>query len=190
MLLHVLINAFRMVPTLKVSLHVYGVVQNSANAAYRKEVLALASGDPRISFREPIEPREVVPRLREYDFLAVPSQWIETGPLVVLEAFAAGVPVIGWKLGGITEIVRHGVDGLLIEPGPIRRWAETLRRVAEDANLRARLKAGVRPPRPSAEVAHEMLALYDTLVASSPTRQTVTPPNHRRFRSMLGEIDQ
>lgn len=171
--LHVLIHAFRMVPTLKISLHVYGVVQSSAHAAYRKEMLTLANEDPRISFREPIGSQEVVPRLRQYDFLAVPSQWIESGPMVVLEAFAAGVPVIGWKLGGIAEIVRHGVDGLLIEPGPIVRWAETLRCLAEDAKLRAQLKSGVRPPRSSVEVAREMLALYDTLLPSSPTRQTV-----------------
>src|SRR6202030_4733449 len=108
---------------------------------------ALASGDPRISFREPIAPQEVVPRLRQYDFLAVPSEWLETGPLVALEAFAAGIPVIGWKRGGLNEIVQHGVNGLLIETDSIARWVEALQRVAGDANLRAQLTAGVRPPR-------------------------------------------
>ena len=67
--------------------------------------------------------------------------------MVVLEAFAAGIPVIGWKLGGIAEIVRPGVDGLLIEPGSIVGWAEALRRVADDPELRGQLKAGV-PPAP------------------------------------------
>jgi glycosyltransferase involved in cell wall biosynthesis len=94
--LHVLIDAFRMVPTLKVSLDVYGIVQSSANAAYLKEMIERASGDRRISFRGAIGSRDVVARLRQYDFSAVPSQWIESGPMVVLEAFAAGVPVIGW----------------------------------------------------------------------------------------------
>jgi glycosyltransferase involved in cell wall biosynthesis len=164
--LHVLINALRTVPTLKLSLHVYGVVQSSANAAYRKKMLALASGDPRIAFQEPMRPGEVVARLRHYDFLAVPSQWLETGPLVALEAFAAGIPVIGWNIGGVSETVRHGVDGLLIEPGPIARWAETLRCVTEDARLRAQLKAGVRPPRSSVDVARDMLALYNSILRS------------------------
>ncbi len=168
--LHVLIKAFKMTPTLKATLDVYGVVQGPANAAYQKEMLALADGDPRISFLEPIAPQQVVPCLRGYDFLAVPSQWLETGPLVALEAFAAGIPVIGWKLGGINEIVQHGVNGLLIEPDSVERWAETLRRVAKDADLRAQLKAGVRPPRTSVEVAREMLALYDSLLESRPAR--------------------
>ncbi len=169
---HVLINALRMIPKLKIKLDIYGVVQSPANAAYQKEMVTLSQGDSRISFLEPIASREVVPRLRQYDFLAIPSQWIETGPLVALEALAAGIPVIGWKLGGINEIVQHGVNGLLIEPDSVVRWAETLRRVAEDAELRAQLKAGVRPPRTSLDVAQEMLALYQSLLESSPAPQT------------------
>jgi glycosyltransferase involved in cell wall biosynthesis len=162
--LHVVLEALRMAPSLKARLDVYGVVQNLANAAYQNEMLRQASRDPRISFCGPMAPAEVVPRLRQYDFLVVPSQWIETGPMVVLEAFAAGVPVIGWKLGGITEIVRDGIDGLLIEPGSFVRWTETLQRVAQDAKLRAQLKAGVRPPRTSIAVAREMLALYESFL--------------------------
>jgi glycosyltransferase involved in cell wall biosynthesis len=164
--LHVLINAFRMVSTLKVSLHVYGIVQSSANAAYQKEMFGLAGGDSRISFRDPIGSRDVVSVLRHYDFLAVPSLWMETGPMVVLEAFAAGIPVIGANLGGIAEIVRDGVDGLLVEYDSAARWAEILRRVSGDAEQRAQLKAGVRPPRTSVQVAREMLGLYHTLVGT------------------------
>jgi glycosyltransferase involved in cell wall biosynthesis len=167
--LHVVINAFKMAPTVKARLDVYGIVQGPASAAYRKEMLALASGDPRISFCDPLAPDEVVPSLRAYDFLAIPSEWLETGPLVALEAFAAGIPVIGWKRGGLNEIVQHGINGLLIEPDSIARWAETLRRVAEDANLRAQLKAGVRPPRTGGEVAREMLALYESLLTRKST---------------------
>jgi glycosyltransferase involved in cell wall biosynthesis len=167
--LHVLIKAFKMAPTLKATLDVYGVVQGPASAAYQKEMQALASGDPRISFRDPLAPQEVVPRLRQYDFLAIPSEWLETGPLVALEAFAAGIPVIGWKRGGLSEIVQHGINGLLIEPGAVVRWAETLQRVAEDANLRAQLKAGVRPPRNGVEVAREMLTLYESLLSRKST---------------------
>jgi glycosyltransferase involved in cell wall biosynthesis len=164
--IHILIDALKLIPTLKISLHVYGVVQNTANAAYREKMLALSYGDPRIAFQDPLRPGEIVPRLRQYDFLVIPSQWIETGPLVALEAFAAGIPVIGWDIGGISETVRHGVDGCLIEPGPIERWAEALRCVTEDAKLRAQLKAGVRPPRSSVDVAGEMLTLYNSLLPS------------------------
>ncbi len=172
--LHVLIKAFKMAPTLKATLDVYGVVQGPVSAAYQKEMWALADGDPRISFQDPLPPQDVVPRLRQYDSLAIPSEWLETGPLVALEAFAAGIPVIGWKRGGLNEIVQHGVNGLLIEPGTVVGWIETLRRVAEDANLRAQLKDGVRPPRTSVEVAREMLTLYESLL----TRESVPRAEH------------
>ena len=91
--------------------------------------------------------------------------------LVALEAFAAGIPVIGWKLGGINEIVQDGVNGILIQPDSVVHWVETLQRVAEDAKLRAHLKDGVRPPRTSVEVAREMSALYELLLRSRPAHQ-------------------
>ena len=97
--------------------------------------------------------------LAQHDVLAVPSQCLETGPLVVLEAFAAGTPVIGANLGGIAELVTDGVDGLLVEPAA---WATTLQRCATDRDLLPRLRAGIRPPRTMATVADEMLALYET----------------------------
>jgi glycosyltransferase involved in cell wall biosynthesis len=162
--LHVLIEAFLAAPTMQVQLDVYGIAQSPANVAYQKKMQSLANGDSRIAFRGPIPTGETVPRLREYDFLAVPSQTLETGPLVVLEAFAAGIPVIGLDLGGIAELVEQGVNGLLLETNSVAIWAEVLQQVANDADLRARLKAGVRPPRSSIEVARDMQAIYRTLL--------------------------
>ena len=165
--LGVLIQALRIVPALNVNLDVYGVVQGASGAAYMADMRALAADDPRVKFCGPLPSQAVIGRLREYDFLAVPSQWMETGPLVVLEAFAAGIPVIGWNLGGTSEIVRDGVDGLLITPGPkpAEEWAEALQLVSGNVNLRDRLKAGVRPPRSSKDVAGEMLSLYGSVLA-------------------------
>jgi glycosyltransferase involved in cell wall biosynthesis len=160
--LHVLISALKMNPDLKIKLDVFGIVQNESQLAYREELAALIGADTRISFHDPLPSSNVVERLRHYDFLAVPSQWIETGPLVVLEAFAAGIPVIGWNIGGVGELVRHEVDGLLIAPGSdgVIQWGETLRRVSENPQVRARLKAGVRPPRKSMKAALEMREMY------------------------------
>ena len=43
--------------------------------------------------------------MQNYDLAVVPSLWMETGPLTILEAFAAGIPVAGTNLGGIKEIL-------------------------------------------------------------------------------------
>jgi glycosyltransferase involved in cell wall biosynthesis len=49
--------------------------------------------------------------------LVIPSLWYENQPMVILEAFAAGVPVIGSCIGGIPELVTHKERGLLVETG-------------------------------------------------------------------------
>lgn len=158
--IHVLIDTLLALPELRLSLDIFGAPQSDANLAYRGTLLRRAAGDARIAFKGPLPPNEVQQRLKDYDFLAVPSQWMETGPLVVLEAFAAGIPVIGWRIGGIADLVRDEVNGLLIEPPDAARWRDLFQRIATDPALRQRLKAGVSPPRRSIDVAHDMLALY------------------------------
>ncbi|MBN1299753.1 MAG: glycosyltransferase family 4 protein [Melioribacteraceae bacterium] len=49
-------------------------------------------------------------------FLILPSECYESNPMVILEAFSLGTPVIGSNLGGIAEIVKEGVNGFLFEP--------------------------------------------------------------------------
>lgn len=174
--IHVVVDAFRKEPALHARLDIYGVVQSENNERYRKKMQALAGNDPRIRFCNPVSSEKVVPTLRDYDVLAVPSQWLETGPLVALEAFTAGIPVIGWNIGGIAEIVQHQINGLLVEPSASGAWRKALRRLAEDPVLLANLKEGVRMPRSSGQVAHEMLHLYNSLLQpKSPAQSAISP---------------
>ncbi len=157
---HVILEAMAALPEAKIHLDVYGILQGPSD--YLKKLRQLAGNDARIAFHDPIAQSEVIDRLRHYDFLAIPSQWMETGPLVALEAFAAGVPVLGWDMGGVRELVHHGVDGLLISATDT--WTNTLKLICDDGALRARLRSGVRPPKHSNVVADEMFALYCTLM--------------------------
>ena len=49
----------------------------------------------------------------------IPSIWMETGPLTVLEAFAAGLPVAGTNLGGIKELLSDREGCFLLPPNPL-----------------------------------------------------------------------
>jgi len=62
---------------------------------------------------------------KSLDVLIVPSRWEGLG-LVVLEAGAAGVPVIASAVDGIKEIITHQVNGYLIPPGDIKKWVDNL----------------------------------------------------------------
>ena len=77
---------------------------------YLKKLHALSAvPDPlivdRIRFEGRFEPRELPRILGSFDVLVVPSRWPENAPLVVLEAIAAGVPVLAPRLGGLPEML-------------------------------------------------------------------------------------
>jgi glycosyltransferase involved in cell wall biosynthesis len=167
----VLIKALRTDPLLPVSLDIYGISQGTAGDAYQQHLLALSEKDPRISFKFPVPAEKVVEILAEYDLLAVPSQCLETGPLVVLEAFAAGIPVIGSNLGGIAELVKHEVNGLLVEPNSVKAWCQQLQRLCQDTDLRMQLGAGISPPQRMKAVTEEMEKLYQVILQENAAAQ-------------------
>jgi len=55
--------------------------------------------------------------LRNCMFTVMPSEWYEMFPMVLLEAWAAGKPVIGSRLGATADLIEEGRTGLLFEPG-------------------------------------------------------------------------
>jgi glycosyltransferase involved in cell wall biosynthesis len=77
---------------------------------------------------------QVIERMRALDVIVMPSRW-EGLPYVLLEALDAGVPLSAYRVGGIPDVVAHGVSAMLAEPDDF----ELL--VANTASLRA---AGVR----------------------------------------------
>ena len=152
-----LIKAVRAAPGVSIEVHLYGVTQS---AGYWDTLTSLAAQDMRIKFLPPVPNNKVIPLLRGYHVCAMPARGVENRPLVVLESFAAGTPVIGSNLGGIAELVRHEVDGLLVEPEDVKAWADALGRCAEDRDLLGRLRQGVQLPRPSVDVTQKMAELY------------------------------
>jgi glycosyltransferase involved in cell wall biosynthesis len=83
------------------------------------------------------------------DIVAVPSVVDRAGnvdglPNVLLEALAAGRPVIATRVAGIPDVVRHGENGLLVAPQDAADLAAALRALAADATTRSRLGAAAR----------------------------------------------
>jgi glycosyltransferase involved in cell wall biosynthesis len=118
---------------------------NPAARRYCTELDQLAADLP-VEFAGWTEEVEGV--LATLDLLVVPSAAVDATPRVILEAFAAGVPVVAFASGGIPEIVEHGVTGFLVEERSpkalafaIRDAMEApgrLREVAEKARAKAR----------------------------------------------------
>jgi len=73
----------------------------------------------------------------------LPSRF-EGLPLLLLEAWAAGAPVLASPVGGIPEVVRDGADGLLVAGGDVGAWIATVRGILGDESCRNRLAANGR----------------------------------------------
>jgi glycosyltransferase involved in cell wall biosynthesis len=82
-----------------------------ADPLYQARVREAAAGLP-IEFAG--WTKDVYAAMERLDVLLVPSARVEATTRVILEAFAAGLPVIAFGVGGIPEVVEHGVDGLLV----------------------------------------------------------------------------
>ncbi|MDO8424928.1 MAG: glycosyltransferase family 4 protein [bacterium] len=73
-----------------------------------------------------LERREVTTYLSRAALLCMPSRWYENAPYSVLEAMAAGVPVVATRIGGLPELVRDGETGVLVEPKNPKALAKTI----------------------------------------------------------------
>jgi glycosyltransferase involved in cell wall biosynthesis len=81
------------------------------------------------------------------------------------EAMAAGLPVIGWRVGNLPHLATDGREGLLLAPGDIEGLAAALRRVAEDDELRRRLGAAARERALSLPTWDETAATFFEVIA-------------------------
>ncbi len=87
---------------------------------------------------------DVRPHLREADIFVLPSLREESGSLALLEAMQAGCAIVASGIDGILEDVKHGEDGLLVEPGDIAGLAATIDSLLKDQEYRARLSSAAR----------------------------------------------
>jgi phosphatidylinositol alpha-mannosyltransferase len=89
------------------------------------------------------EPRKLA-ELARAEVLCAPSLHGESFGMVLTEAFAAATPVVASDIPGYRDVVRDGVEGLLVPPGDALALAESLRRLALDEPLRWRMAVAAR----------------------------------------------
>ncbi len=104
-------------------------------AALEAEIRRLGIGD---RVRLVGERRDVPELLAGADLFVLPSA-SEGMPVSVLEAMAAGLPVVGSRVGGVPELVVDGETGLLVEPGDPEALAAAIGRLVADPELRRQL---------------------------------------------------
>lgn len=102
-----------------------------------RELREVATRDPRLSVRDAAFD-EMPEWYRRADIVVIPTMGSEGQSLSCLEAMSSGCAVVATRVGGLPELVRDGVDGLLCDPTP-ESIAEALRPLLRDPGLRRRL---------------------------------------------------
>jgi glycosyltransferase involved in cell wall biosynthesis len=92
--------------------------------------LATSAG---ISFLGPAEPDKVAALVSRARAIVVPSSCYEGAGRTVIEAYAAGVPVIASDLGGLPEVVRHGRSGVLVRHDDLAAWRRAFQQLGDDS---------------------------------------------------------
>ena len=161
--LHDLVAAAALVPEARVMV----VGEGPERPALETEIARLGLGDRvhLLGFRS-----DVPDLLAASDLFVLPSLF-EGLPLSILEAMAAGKPVVATAIGGNDEAVVDGATGLLVPPGDPQALADAIRALLRDPERRRRLgEAGRR--RAEAEfsataMVRRVAAVYDELLAAS-----------------------
>jgi glycosyltransferase involved in cell wall biosynthesis len=108
------------------------------NDSYSQEFHSLVSTRPWCRYEGFISPDALAKELRAATILGLPTHE-DNCPMVVLEAQAAGVPVIASHVGGIPDLIEDQVTGLLINPRDPASMRDATDRLLTDANLRSTL---------------------------------------------------
>ncbi len=140
-------------------------ISNDQDRVLAEQLKQLAQGAS-IRFHVNLNGEPLLSLFQQSDLLAVPSIVMETGPLVVLEAFSQRLPVIGTRRGGIAELVSHEKNGWLVSAGGVEEWANALDRIASDRAKLAHVRAGIGSVRSMGEVAVEHLSLYENVLGT------------------------
>lgn len=99
-----------------------------------------AAAPPGVEFRGQVPATDVPGILAHARALLVPSRWYEAAPRSIIEAYAAGVPVLASDLGALPEAIVDGVSGRPVTVDDPRAWAEAVRGLDDGAS--AQLGAG------------------------------------------------
>jgi glycosyltransferase involved in cell wall biosynthesis len=133
-----LLEAMREVP----DSHLY--VAGDGDAA--EEMYGYIAGNKlqNVSMLGHIDSQDLIPLIQNATATIVPSQWYENYSMSVIESLACATPVIGSRIGGITEQVLDGWNGLLFEPGSASELAQKMRYVLDNSQERGQMSLHAR----------------------------------------------
>jgi glycosyltransferase involved in cell wall biosynthesis len=121
---HILMEGFSQTEEPKARLRIVGWEPENAERPYGRKIQELAAKDARIQLVPKTTLNGTIEEYRHLSLLAIPSVWMETGPLTLFEALAAGVPVYGTRRIGQLGLLRE--RGRIVEPNTPEAWRKAI----------------------------------------------------------------
>jgi glycosyltransferase involved in cell wall biosynthesis len=162
----ILINAFNRLKDNNAELRIYGKLFPYQGFEYYPGFLKRLVRGRRIRFMGGVDHNDISAVFSEIDVLALPSIWNENCPLVILEAFLAGVPLIASRIGGIPELVSDGVDGILFQPGDVEGLYHKMQLLVSQPDMIDKLKRNISQVKNISDHAKEIEEIYSGLLTA------------------------
>lgn len=157
---HILVEAFARTEDPRARLRIYGCDDSRSGRPYLQRLKELAGDDPRIVFVSRLPFEAMLAEYQKLNLLAIPSVWLETGPLTLLEAATLGVEV--WGSETIGQMAMLEQYGRVVRPNTVEAWQNALERAFEEHTMGKRHDSALDAPsiRTMQDVACEMANLY------------------------------
>jgi glycosyltransferase involved in cell wall biosynthesis len=160
---HILLEAIKNLEGKPLELKIYGKLDDFPD--YVRRLRGINQGDTRVKFCGTFPNHEIGSIFSDLDVLVVPSLWRENSPLVVYSAQAAKCPVIASNVAGISQIIDHGKNGLLFEPGDISGLANAIINLLDNRELLQKMSGNAKDPLSIQGYVFRLLSIYHGLLA-------------------------
>jgi len=184
--LHLLLDAFEQLAPGKASLTIHGGGTDRVYLEHMRQRASAVGAEWCGDYRT----EELGRILANVDVLVVPSLWVENAPFVIMEAHAAGCPVVVSRSAFTVERVREGFDGLLFERGDVHSLVTSLTRLIVEPSLLAFLRGGITVPFELSLEAQQWTEVYGDLKAQklAVSPQRVLPAHLEEFVSRYRDL--
>lgn len=126
--LYTLYDAMRIIPDIKLK-----IVGNGPDFEDSLAYIQL-NNISNIEFVGPKWGDDLMPFIKDCEFVVLPSEWYEPNPYVVLQSFAFGKPVVATNIGGLKDMIINNINGILIRPNDSSDLSSSIKELYFDKN--------------------------------------------------------
>ncbi len=155
---HILIEAARRLQSDAYEVLIFGSLDTFPD--YVRELRASADGLP-VRFMGSFDGGKAAEVYAQMDVLVIASLWPENSPLVIHEAFMAGLPVVGSNMGGTADLIDDGISGLLYDAFSPDSLASCLQRLLDENDLLGKFANKLPPVKSITEDAESWERTYE-----------------------------